>query len=77
HERSHPIHRQAAEQKAFTEAYFLRQLERLGVAQPAPLARQLQYLMEGALVMAHIHGPGEQAQEARQAAESLLQVAGA
>ncbi|MEZ1455296.1 helix-turn-helix domain-containing protein [Pseudomonas aeruginosa] len=72
HERSHPIHRQAAEQKAFVEAYFQRQLERLGVRS----ARQLQYLMEGALVMAHIHGPADQAREARQAAESLLQVAG-
>ncbi|HBO6069355.1 TPA: TetR family transcriptional regulator, partial [Pseudomonas aeruginosa] len=27
-------------------------------------------------VMAHIHGPADQAREARQAAESLLQVAG-
>ncbi|CDH70317.1 transcriptional regulator [Pseudomonas aeruginosa MH38] len=76
HERSHPIHRQAAEQKAFVEAYFQRQLERLGVRSAALLARQLQYLMEGALVMAHIHGPADQAREARQAAESLLQVAG-
>lgn len=48
HERSHPIHRQAAEQKAFVEAYFQRQLERLGVRSAALLARQLQYLMEGA-----------------------------
>ncbi|WP_134597517.1 TetR/AcrR family transcriptional regulator [Pseudomonas aeruginosa] len=76
HERSHPIHRQAAEQKAFVEAYFQRQLERLGARSAALLARQLQYLMEGALVMAHIHGPADQAREARQAAESLLQVAG-
>ena len=40
------------------------------------LARQLQYLLEGALSMAHIEGPGEQARDAKVAAERLLEAAG-
>lgn len=74
--REHPIHRQAAEHKDFIEAFCRTQLERLGAEQPGKLARQLQYLLEGVLVMAHMHGPAEQALEAREAAEALLRGAG-
>nr|ACP17935.1 putative transcriptional regulator [Pseudomonas nitroreducens] len=76
HDRDHPIHRQAAEHKAFIERYYVALLERLGVAQPEMLARQLQYLLEGVLVMAHMQGPANQALEARAAADVLLQHAG-
>lgn len=76
HDREHPIHRQAAEHKAFIERFFGEQLRRLGLEAPGRLARQLQYLMEGVLVMAHMHGPAEQALEAREAADTLLRGAG-
>jgi len=76
HDRSHPIHRLAAEHKQFIGTFFRTQLERLGAEQPAKLARQLQYLAEGVLVMAHMQGPADQALEARDAADSLLRGAG-
>jgi len=76
HDREHPIHQQAAAHKAFTESHFRLLLERLEAAQPEPLARQLQFLFEGALSMAHLQGPGQQAKEAKAAAESLLKAAG-
>ncbi|WP_371366130.1 TetR/AcrR family transcriptional regulator [Pseudomonas sp. QL9] len=76
HDREHPIHRQAAEHKDFIERFFHEQLQRLGLAEPGKLARQLQYLMEGVLVMAHMHGPADQALEAREAADILLRSAG-
>lgn len=76
HDRDHPIHRQAAEHKSFIERYYRAQLVRLGVAESEVLARQLQYLLEGVLVMAHMQGPANQALEARAAADVLLQHAG-
>lgn len=76
HDRDHPIHRVAASHKANAEAHFRAALERLEVAEPARLARQLQYLLEGAITMAHIQGPGDQALEAGAAAEVLLRAAG-
>ena len=51
-----------------TDSNFSRQLKQM--------ARQLQYLMEGVLVMAHMHGPADQALEAREAADILLRSAG-
>ena len=57
-------------------AYLRELLERLNAPQPLQLARQLQYLLEGALSMAHIEGPGEQALNAKAAAECLLNAAG-
>ena len=57
-------------------AYLRELLERLDAPQPLQLARQLQYLLEGALSMAHIEGPGEQARDAKVAAERLLEAAG-
>ena len=77
HDRDHPIHRVAASHKANAERHFRIALERLEVAGPDRLARQLQYLMEGAITMAHIQGPGDQALEAKDAAATLLRAAGA
>ncbi|BAN47816.1 TetR/AcrR family transcriptional regulator [Metapseudomonas resinovorans] len=76
HRRDHPVHQLAASYKAATQDYFRGALERLGVVQPERLARQLQYLMEGAVSMAHIEGPADQALDARDAAEQLLRAAG-
>ncbi|AOE84639.1 TetR/AcrR family transcriptional regulator [Pseudomonas sp. TCU-HL1] len=76
HDRDHPVHRLAASYKSSTRQYFRTALECLDVPQSERLARQLQYLMEGALSMAHIEGPTDQAQEAKEAAEQLLRAAG-
>ena len=78
HDRSNPIHLQAAEQKRFVLTYFRTALESLGVdeAEAEALAAQLQFLVEGAISMAHIYGPGDQALQAKAAAERLLAAAG-
>ncbi|MDH4581718.1 TetR family transcriptional regulator [Pseudomonas sp. BN415] len=76
HDREHPVHRLAASYKIATQNYFRDALIRLEAAQPDRLARQLQYLMEGAISMAHIQGPGDQALEAKEAANVLLEAAG-
>ncbi|MBE7373834.1 TetR/AcrR family transcriptional regulator [Pseudomonas lopnurensis] len=76
HAHDHPIHRRSAAYKAELRDYLCELLERLEAPHPQRLARQLQYLVEGALSMAHIDGPGEQALEARAAAEVLLEAAG-
>ncbi|EXF45092.1 transcriptional regulator [Pseudomonas sp. BAY1663] len=72
----HPIHRSSAAYKGQLQAYLRELLERLQAPQPQQLARQLQYLLEGAMSMAHIEGPGEQALDAKAAAEVLLEAAG-
>ena len=74
-DRSHPVHRQAAEQKRHLAEYFENALQRLGIAKPDVLARQLQFLFEGAVDMAHLYGPGQQAEEAKAAALVLLHAA--
>lgn len=76
HDRNHPIHRQAAEHKRFVLEYFRTALLALGLAQPESLAAQLQFLFEGALSMAHLYGPSDQALQARAAADQLLMAAG-
>jgi len=76
HDRDHPIHRRSSAYKAELLAYLRELLECLDAPQPLQLARQLQYLLEGALSMAHIEGPGEQARDAKVAAERLLEAAG-
>lgn len=76
HDRGNPIHRQAAEHKRFVLSYFHAALLALGVAQPEQLAAQLQFLFEGAMSMAHLYGPAEQALQAKAAAAQLLAAAG-
>lgn len=75
-DREHPIHQRAAAYKAEFQNYLLELLQALNAPEPVQLARQLQFLIEGALSMAHIEGPGEQALLAKAAAEQLLQAAG-
>ncbi|BAU75177.1 TetR/AcrR family transcriptional regulator [Metapseudomonas furukawaii] len=72
HDRDHPVRRLSASYKAATLRYFRDALERLGAQDPEKLARQLQYLMEGAISMAHIQGPAGQALEAWDAADQLM-----
>jgi AcrR family transcriptional regulator len=76
HDRTHPIHRQAAMFKTAFAEHFHELLETLRVPQAGVLAMQLQFLLEGALSMAHVQGPGDQALQAKAAAEVLLKVAG-
>ncbi|MCY1275855.1 putative HTH-type transcriptional regulator YxaF [compost metagenome] len=76
HDRSHPIHRQAAAHKASLQAFFRSCLVELQVAEPERLALQLQFLLEGAMTMAHVQGPADQGLLAREAAERLLEAAG-
>ena len=75
-DREHPIHRRSCAYKAELQTYLRELLEQLAAPHPQQLARQLQYLLEGALSMAHIEGPGEQAQDAKEAAQVLLSAAG-
>lgn len=49
-------------------------LKELAIRQPGVLARQLELLIEGAIVSAHVHGRPEAAKDARAAAESLLKM---
>ncbi|MBC9250388.1 transcriptional regulator [Pseudomonas alcaligenes] len=76
HDREHPIHRQAAAFKQALGGYYRQQLQALGMADSEQLASQLLFLLEGALSMAHLQGPGEQALQARAAANVLLEAAG-
>ncbi|MDH0893119.1 MULTISPECIES: TetR/AcrR family transcriptional regulator [unclassified Pseudomonas] len=76
HDRTHPIHRQAAVFKAAFAEHFRELLEALRAPQAGVLAMQLQFLLEGALSMAHVQGPGDQALQAKAAAEVLLKAAG-
>lgn len=76
HHREHPIHRQAATFKNAFSTHLRASLESLGAKDAAQLASQLQFLFEGALSMAHVQGPGEQALQARAAAEMLLSANG-
>lgn len=75
-QREHPIHRQAAEHMRARHEFFFRALVALQVKQPDDLAAQLQFLFEGALSMAHLYGPGQQALQAKAAANQLLKAAG-
>ncbi|WP_043307875.1 TetR/AcrR family transcriptional regulator [Pseudomonas sp. ML96] len=75
-DRQHPIHQQAATFKAAFAEHLRQALEQLGAADALQLANQLQFLFEGALSMAHVQGPADQALQARAAAETLLQARG-
>ncbi|AZZ44692.1 TetR family transcriptional regulator [Pseudomonadaceae bacterium SI-3] len=75
-DREHPIHQRAAGYKAQFQHHLRELLEALDAPQPQQLARQLQFLIEGALSMAHIEGPEDQALLAKASAEQLLQAAG-
>lgn len=75
-DREHPIHQRAAAYKAQFQQHLRELLEALEAPQPDQLARQLQYLIEGALSMAHIEGPADQALLAKSAADQLLEAAG-
>ncbi len=71
-DRSHPIHAIAAEHKRLLLDYFRMLAEKAGAQSPKALAQQLLLIKEGAIVLAHLHGPKDVAREARAAAAALI-----
>ncbi len=69
---SHPVHAAAAEHKRLLNQYLNRLAGAAGAEAPEMLARQLMLLMEGAIVLAHLHAPGTIAADARAAAAALM-----
>jgi AcrR family transcriptional regulator len=65
-------HQVAAAHKARIRQLLESLLKPLGIRNPAALARQLELLIEGAIVSAHTYGRPEAANDARSAAEVLL-----
>ncbi|SIQ42627.1 TetR/AcrR family transcriptional regulator [Aquipseudomonas alcaligenes] len=72
HDREHPIHQRAATFKAAVFGHFHMLLQVVDPARAEQLAWQLMFLLEGALSIAHVQGPADQALHARAAAEALL-----
>ncbi len=68
----HPIHMSSAKHKRLLLTYVIGLAEQAGVPDPGQLARQLMLLKEGAIVIAHLHGPDGVATHAKQAAEVLI-----
>jgi AcrR family transcriptional regulator len=71
-DRDHPIHKQSAEHKRMLETHFTNLAKAAGLAQPEQLARQLLLLAEGAIVTAHLKHTERPAQDAKQAALTLV-----
>ena len=71
-DRSHPIHAIAAEHKRLLLDYFRMLAEKAGARNPKALAQQLLIIKEGAIVLAHLHGPEEVVREVRTAAAALI-----
>lgn len=68
----HPIHTASAAHKSMILHYLESLATQANYKNPKDLARQLLLLKEGAIVMAHMHGAGTYAQDARKAAEALI-----
>jgi len=70
-----PIHMASAKHKRLLLAYVIGLAEQAGIDNPGQLARQLMLLKEGAIVLAHLHGPENVANNAKSAAEVLIKAA--
>lgn len=71
----HPIHAQAAMHKKLLHGYVLKLAENAGVRDPDTLARQLLLLMDGAIVTAHLGHSENPAEDAKLAAQILIEAA--
>ncbi|GMV24548.1 MAG: TetR family transcriptional regulator [Phycisphaerae bacterium] len=71
-DRRHPVHRAAAEHKRRTREEFRRLATLAGAEDPAALADELTILLEGTLVLRHVHDRDDAALVARVAAERVL-----
>ncbi len=67
-----PIHAACGEHKRLSLAYVRDLVEQAGAADPQSLADGLMFLMEGAIVMAHVAGDPQAAQKAKRAAQVLV-----
>ncbi|MEO1251966.1 MAG: TetR/AcrR family transcriptional regulator [Pseudomonadota bacterium] len=74
-DRSDPIHQTAAEHKNLLLKYFTQLAGKAGLSRPQDVAQQLLVLKEGAIVLAHLHGPGDVAKNAHAAAKTIIQAA--
>ncbi|MFP6757605.1 MAG: hypothetical protein VCC99_05215 [Alphaproteobacteria bacterium] len=73
---SHPIHKQSADHKRMLESHVTDLAAKAGLVKPDTVARQLLLLKEGAIVTAHLGHTDKPAQDARQAALALIDLAG-
>ena len=71
----HPVHIAAAEHKKLVLIYVRNLAAAAGAQGPDQLSEQLFFLMEGALVAAHVSGQTDACIKARRAAEVLIRVA--
>lgn len=70
--RDNPIHKAAAQHKKLFCAYLRNLAEKMGTSDPQGLADELVFLMEGAIVTAHIRGDASAAARAGRAAATLI-----
>lgn len=70
-----PIHASAAEHKRLVRNYLETLAEDAGAKKPRQLAQQINLLVEGAVVTAHVSGDPSAAKTARAAAEVLIEAA--
>ena len=70
-----PIHKASADHKRLLLAYVIGLAEQAGIKNPGQLARQLMLLKEGAIVLAHLNGPDDIANNAKAAADVIIKTA--
>jgi len=75
-DKKHPIHAAAAEHKRLLAVYFEKLATKAGLSDPEALARQLLMVAEGAIVIAHLHGIENAANDAKRSAKALIDAAG-
>ncbi len=68
-----PIHKTSSDHKRLLLSYFTQLAKEAMLQNPEQIAHQLLILKEGAIVLAHLHGPGRVAEDARRAAKTLIE----
>lgn len=74
-ERAHPIHAMAATHKQLMQSALAGLAKEAGALNPEHLARQLDLLIQGAIVLAHLHDPKERVMDAKKAARAVIAAA--
>lgn len=72
---AHPIHKISADHKRMLQDYFVAQAKAANARDAERLGRQLMLLQEGAIVTAHLQGGYDAADDAKAAAEVLVEAA--
>lgn len=70
-----PVHQAAAEHKKATRQWFVRLATRAGIAEPDAFADLYTALVEGTLIMRHVHGRNDAARVARPMVQRLIEQA--